>query len=694
MARELGDRQGEAAALGNLGNVYLSLGQYQQAIDFHQQSLDIDQAIENRQGEASSLGNLGNVYNRLGQYQQAIDFQQQHLDIARELGDRRGEAAALGNLGSAYFSLGQYQQAIDFHQQSLDIKREIGDRQGEASSLGNLGNAYLNLGQYQQAIDFQQQSLDIDRAIGNRQGEASSLGNLGLAYDRLGQYQQAIDFHQQSLDIKRELEDRQGKANSLNNLGFSYLNLSAFPEAEANFLEAVAVLEDLRDAELSDTAKVSLFETQAKTYKGLEQTYILQNQPGAALETAERGRSRAFVELLTERLSRQQAELLSTEPPDLEAIQKIARNQQSVLVAYSLINGGPESPSLYIWVIQPSGQLDFRKVNLDEEAIDLSRLVTRSREAIGVRHRGGFELANQSADTGQLRQLHQLLIEPIADLLPANPEQKVVFIPQGPLFLVPFPALLDKAGTYLIEKYTILTAPAIQILDLSQKQRQSQDFSAALEGQDFLLIGNPIMPEVWYPDIAAMRQLSDLPGAEQEAQAIANFFDTTALLGETATEAIVKERISEARIVHLATHGLLEYGNPTDSGIRDIPGAIALTPGNGEDGLLTAAEIIEALDLNAELVVLSACDTGLGEITGDGVIGLSRSLIAAGTPSVIVSLWSVPDAPTAELMTEFYRQLQQGQDKAQALRQAMLETMKTNPDPVDWAAFTLIGAVE
>ncbi|PSR18700.1 hypothetical protein C8255_06145 [filamentous cyanobacterium CCP3] len=94
------------------------------------------------------------------------------------------------------------------------------------------------------------------------------------------------------------------------------------------------------------------------------------------------------------------------------------------------------------------------------------------------------------------------------------------------------------------------------------------------------------------------------------------------------------------------------------------------------------------------MVVLSACDTGLGSITGDGVIGLSRSLIAAGAPSVVVSLWAVPDAPTAELMAEFYRQMQQGQDKAQALRQAMLATMKTNPDPRDWAAFTLIGAAE
>lgn len=119
----------------------------------------------------------------------------------------------------------------------------------------------------------------------------------------------------------------------------------------------------------------------------------------------------------------------------------------------------------------------------------------------------------------------------------------------------------------------------------------------------------------------------------------------------------------------------------------------ALSPSGNDDGLLTASEIL-SLKLNAELVVLSACDTGRGKITGDGVIGLSRSLISAGVPSVVVSLWSVPDAPTASLMAEFYQNLQKQPDKGQALRQAMLTTMKKYPIPRDWAAFTLIGEAE
>ena len=582
-----------------------------------------------------------------------------------------------------------------YHRQSLEISKEIGHLEGEASSLGSLGILYINRGDFLQAIDYINQSLKLAREIGNRISEGISLGNLGVAHEMLGEYEQAINFYQQYRTIASEIMYRPGEATALNNLGSLYLYLGQASEAESFFWQSIIILEDFRRGELLDFLKVGLFETQIHTYKGLEQSQILQDKIKAALETSELGRARAFVDLLTERISHQQARVISAESPNFSKIQQIARNQQSVLVEYSIVNFGPESPAIYIWVVQSTGQLDFRKVSLKDESLDLSSLVTSSREAIGVRQRGGFELAaNLSTEADQLRKLHQLLIKPIADLLPSSPEQRVVFIPQGDLFLVPFPALIDEAGTYLIEKHPILTAPSIQVLDLSQQQRQTQNFATALTGQDLLLVGNPTMPQVWNPATSKMQTLSDLPGAELEAEEIATFFNTTALLGKNATETAVKAQIGNARIIHLATHGLLEYGNPQDSGVRDIPGAIALAPSDGEDGLLTSAEILAEIDLNAELVVLSACDTGLGQITGDGVIGLSRALITAGTPSVIVSLWSVPDAPTAELMTEFYRQMQQGQDKAQALRQAMLVTMKTNPDPRDWAAFTLIGAAE
>lgn len=177
-----------------------------------------------------------------------------------------------------------------------------------------------------------------------------------------------------------------------------------------------------------------------------------------------------------------------------------------------------------------------------------------------------------------------------------------------------------------------------------------------------------------------------LPGAEQEAKAIAPLLNTQAITGNQATEEAIVQKMSQARYIHLATHG----GFNSENGLASI---VVLAPSGKDDGYLTAKEILK-LKLKAELVVLSACNTGRGKITGDGVIGLSRSLISAGAPSTIVSLWSVPDAPTAFLMYQFYQNLQQTSDKAQALRQAMLATIKKSSNPRNWAAFTLIGEAE
>jgi CHAT domain-containing protein len=299
---------------------------------------------------------------------------------------------------------------------------------------------------------------------------------------------------------------------------------------------------------------------------------------------------------------------------------------------------------------------------------------------MGVRGRLGIRQvalaqATDSDDFTQdnLAKLHQILIAPIAQDLPSDPNQRVVFLPQGPLFLVPFAALPDTQGKHLIDRHTISTAPSIQTLELTQAQAQKPRSKG-----NAVVVGDPKMP------IFNGTPLNPLPGARQEAIAIAKLLNTTPLLGEQATKATVLQKMQSARVIHLATHGLL------DTVQGEMPGAIALAPDAQDNGLLSAGEIFN-LKLNADLVVLSACDTGRGQITGDGVVGLSRSMVAAGVPSVLVSLWAVDDGSTSVLMSEFYRQLQQQSDKAKALRQAMLITRQKYPNSSDWAAFTLVG---
>ncbi|BAY60055.1 TPR repeat-containing protein [Calothrix brevissima NIES-22] len=692
IARSIKDRQSEGAALGNLGLAYYSLGDYKKAIEYEQQWLAIAQSIKDRQSEGKALGNLGVAYYSLGDYKKAIDYLQQWLAIAQSIKDRQSEGKALGNLGVAYYSLGDYPKAIDYLQQLLAIAQSIKDRQSEGKALGNLGVAYYSLGDYKKAIEYEQQLLAIARSIQDRQSEGAALGNLGLAYLKLADYPKAIDYLQQFLAIARSIQDRESEGNALNNLGFANYKQGNLTLAESTLIAGIKVRESLRGRDLKDGEKVSIFETQSNTYRTLQQVLIAQNKTDAALEISERGRGRAFVELLTSRLSTNPKEQFPT-PANIAEIKQIAKSQNTTLVQYSIISdefkiqGKQEfkESELYIWVIKPTGEVTFRKADLkplwQKENTTLAQLVTNSRESIGVRGRGIAVTYNPHPTKVKQRfqKLHKLLINPIADLLPKNPDERVTFIPQESLFLVPFAALQDEQGKYLIEKHTILTAPAIQVLDLTHKQRQR------VSGNQVLVMGNPIMPSVPPKIGEAPQQLPDLPGAETEAKEIAQIFNTIAITGKNATKAAFIQRLPQARFIHLATHGLLD-----DFKGLGVPGAVALAPDGKDNGLLTANEILD-LKINAELVVLSACDTAQGTVTGDGVIGLSRALISAGAPSVIVTLWSIPDSPSALLMGEFYRQLQKNPDKAQALRQAMLVTMKKYPNPSAWAAFTLIG---
>ncbi|MEH1765571.1 MAG: CHAT domain-containing protein [Nostoc sp.] len=700
--QEIKDRLGEGQSLGGLGMAYYSLGDYAKAIEYYQQSLTIAREIKDRLGEGAALGNLGIVYRLLGEYASSIDYHQQSLVIFREIKNRLEEGNALGNLGTAYYELGGYAEAIEYHQQSLAIAREIKNRLEEGNALGNLGNTYFSLGDYPKAINYYQQKLKIAREIRSPQGEGESLGSLGLAYYALGDYPKAIDYYHQVLAITREIKDLAGEGASLNNLGLALYKFGNLPDAEKSLSLGIGVWESVRERLANnDSYKVSIFERQTAAYGLLQQVLIAQNKTKEALEISELGRSRAFVELLTSRLSGKNIDQIP-EKPTISLLQQIAKQQNATLVEYSItvdefkVEGKRKisESELYIWVIKRTGEVTFRKANLkplwQKEKTTLDNLVTTSRNSIGARgtaFRGINVTYNPNAPKAKnnLKRLHELLINPIADLLPKNSSDRVIFIPQLSLFLVPFAALQDADGKYLIEKHTILTSPSIQVLDLTHKQKQRTG-TKPIEGKDTLIVGNPTMPFLAPKIGETPQQLKPLPGAEQEAVAISKLLKTEPLIGNKATEATVVKRLPQARFVHLATHGIFDD-------IQGLNSGIALAPSGKDDGLLTASQILD-LKLNAELVVLSACDTGRGRISGDGVIGLSRSFISAGVPSVLVSLWSVPDAPTALLMTEFYQNLQKGSDKAQALRQAMLTTMKTNPNPVDWAAFTLIGEAE
>jgi CHAT domain-containing protein/Tfp pilus assembly protein PilF len=240
-------RRGEANTLTRLGAILRSLGQYPQALEYFEDALTLQQAIQDRQGEGFTLNNIGFLYSNLGQYETALDFYQDALAIRQEAGDRQGEGTILNNIGFVYDSLSQYETALDFYQDALAIRQEVGDRQGEGTILNNIGLVYRNLGQYETALSFYQNALVILQEIGDLRGEGTILNNIGGVYEDLGQYETALGLYQDALAIWREIGDLRGEGTILNNIGGVYRNLGQYEAALGFYQDALAIQQEIGD---------------------------------------------------------------------------------------------------------------------------------------------------------------------------------------------------------------------------------------------------------------------------------------------------------------------------------------------------------------------------------------------------------------------------------------------------------------
>ena len=246
IAQQIGDYHGQINAFIGLGNIYDSLGKYQQALSYYDRSLKISQQIGDLNGVVNSLGNLGNTYNSLGKYQQTIDYCQQSLKISQQIGDLNGVVNSLGNLGIALYYRGEYQQAINCYQNSLTIAQEVGDRYAEANSLNNLGSVYSSIKECLKAISYSQQSFEIAQEIGDRRLEVASLGSIGISYYRIGEYQQAINCYTQSSEIAHQINDPRLEANALFNLGNALRKLGQKSVARQAFENAENLFQKMK----------------------------------------------------------------------------------------------------------------------------------------------------------------------------------------------------------------------------------------------------------------------------------------------------------------------------------------------------------------------------------------------------------------------------------------------------------------
>ena len=464
-------------------------------------------------------------------------------------------------------------------------------------------------------------------------------------------------------------------------------------------------------------------------YPGLIKALIMRGQLEEALEYAERGRSKHLQAVMQRNQSNRSASDYFSRM-SISNIRTLASDTKTTFVFYaSPLADTPQSKprEIYAWVVQPGGQVDFQTLDVGSlvdnkepysgDPVGAAVSIFTRTLARGVVDRvlnskpSRGEQASAGDQGAVLRALHRVLVDKLEKYLPKDPDENVVIVPDGSLFLVPFAALLEADGTYLVERHTISVVPSLGIWALLHNAQSGQTGSSWLGSS--LVIGNPLMPA--FPsgvDLAnaGLRdvQIPQLPGAETEATVIASLLKTKPLVGGEATEEEVTKQMKVARLIHLATHGLLIQSaimiDEMLSGSVSAdypPGAIVLAKGAGGkypdsnykfpyNGFLASGKVL-SFKLNAELVTLSACDTARGRVEQAQFVGLPSAFLAAGVRSVAMTLWSIPDAPTADLMVEFYKELLAGRPKAVALRHAMLSAKQRHPDPVNWGAFVLFG---
>jgi CHAT domain-containing protein/tetratricopeptide (TPR) repeat protein len=753
--RAVGDRSGEAITLNNIGLAYFSLGEMQKAMEKYNEALVITRDIGNRSGEILILNGIGTVYLSLGEKQKALEKYNEALPISRAIGDRSTEAGTLCNMGMSYSLLGEKQIALDMLNEALPLSRAVGNRKLEADILYNIAHILNSLGKPEKALAIYNDALLICRAVGDRAGEAYLLFGIARAEQNRGNLTQARQYSEESINLIESLranigaqELRASYLASRQEFYHSYIdvlmqlheqNPAAAFDAEAFAINerarARSLLELLTEvsADIRQGADSSLLDRERSLRQRLKtkadvQTSLLSGDhtSSQAQETAgEIASITAEYEELEAQIrasSPRYAALTQPRPLNLSEIQRQILDPETLLLEYSL--GDKAS---YLFVVSNTS---IKSYQLPKRA-EIESATRRVREYLTSPQpiRGGT-IAKRQAQIKDGRygnwlhaaDLSQKLLGPALSQLG---KKRLLIVADGALQYLPFgilpvptPHVASSRGrpnsTPLIVEHEIVHLPSASTLAILRRELAGRQPApkavAVLADPVFSADDARVKPATSGHNVLAIdkvpskltRALNDTRGelsrllmTRDEAKAILSLAPQSdrleALDFRASRTTSTSWELSQYRVVHFATHGLLNSAHPQLSGL-----VLSLVDEHGQpqDGFLQLHEIYN-LRLPAELVVLSACQTGLGkEIKGEGLVGLTRGFMYAGAARVAASLWKVDDAATAELMKLFYqRMLRDSMRPAAALRAAQVE-MRKRPQwesPYYWGAFVLQG---
>ena len=669
---------GACSILQSHGDDRFNAADYTGAHEYLTRALTCYRALGQRSTAGRVLVSLGRVQRAHGQLHAALDYYMRAAAEQKAVGDIPAWLQSLNAQAVTYDRLGQFSRAETLYRRALGIARAQKLERYEVFLQGNLGGSLLSSGRPRPALPELEAAATREtnpetRAIRHRQ--------LCSAYADLGMLDKAATHLEtaQSLMPRPSFDDQVSWLAEHARLLARQGELDA---AQRELAQAVKLIEDARQRVLSgDTTRRGYGELHQAIFAASIDVSMRKGDVSTALELAEQARARALLDLMHARAAD------AAEPtPHVAQMQALARALDSTLLVYWV-----QQDATFAWVVTPEA-LYAQRLSVGERQLrQWIRAAAGSGDvpgAINAALLGGVNLR-------PWRALHRALVAPLIAHLPARAGARLTIVPHGPLLHLPFAGLLDARGRYLVERYAMHYSPSVAVLQAASQRNAASGSARAL------VLGDPAP----LPRLPGVQLPPPLPRARQEARDVVGHFPGGGVLsiGAEATEKTLRSRIGEYAWLHVATHARVAEEATAHS-------YLLLARGEGtaeDDGLLTEEEV-KSLPLHGTTVVLSACGTALGRVTGEGTLGFTRSFLAAGARAIVATTWEMPDVVGLEMMNGFYAARDRGLGVSDALRSAQLQQLQalrtgkrtrrvatqslTLPSsPLLWAGYVAVG---
>lgn len=761
IAQILKHEKEEGRCSKNLGLFYWKLDYFSKAIEYYEKALLIAENLGDNVMIPDYLNHIGVIYRNIGNYEKSLDYLTRAYSKAQEIKDGNLLSMILNNIGNTYRDKGllssnkeDFYLALNNQERSLAIAKKNKDTKTEIEVLNNLGSVYTDLKNYQKALEYFKLGYVKAEEIQDLESLGMILNNIGIIYFNQGNYEESTQYYQKAIDLAQKLEGGQILWEAFFEIGNSYAKQNKYFEALKNYKNSIRIIENIRSQLRLEELKASYMGTDKRieAYHNLINILVALHKENSeigydreAFNYLERAKARAFLDSLEVsqvdislginfKLKNQENELM-----------KDISNIYNKLLAAELTS--EEITSLQQQLTEKENELERLKREIRSKSPDYADLkypeiislkdtqkkLLDSKTAffaytIGNDNSYGFSITKKSLKIFPIpkkpiiQNLISEYLKTIADkdtkdfslgyelfrslVLPGLDKdiEKIIFIPADILHFLPFETLItkDQGLHWLIEDYKIAYAPSIssyrEIIQRKKATRSKRHY-------DILAFGDPDFGQLetganggdifqnFYSSNAFNFYRLKFSGIEiEKIESLFKRDKEEIFVRDAATESQLKNLdLDDYKIIHFATHSLIDDKKPARSSI-----VLSLKNDTMEDGFVQMREIYN-LKLNADLVTLSACQTGLGQyIKGEGIEGLNRAFFFAGSSSVLMSLWAVNDLATYQLMERFYTHLRSSSKIINSIREAKLEMIDSDTvsHPYYWAGFIVSGEAD